>query len=173
MSKDYGSVAPKERINIVYRPASGDENTSVELPLKLLAIGEYILSEDDRQLESMNPVSVDKDNFDSVMSAHNVVLNALVPDTISAKSGLEEKYLSINIKFNSIKDFTPDALVENIPELKRIVSMRDALKALKGPLGNIPAFRKRLQELVSDNQIRLLIMKELDIINSSDDREDV
>ena len=31
-----GSVAPKERVNIVYRPATGDAQAEVELPLKLL-----------------------------------------------------------------------------------------------------------------------------------------
>ena len=33
-----GSVAPKERVNIVYRPAIGDAKAEVELPLKLLVV---------------------------------------------------------------------------------------------------------------------------------------
>ncbi len=36
-----GSVAPKERVNIVYRPATGDAQAEVELPLKLLVMGDY------------------------------------------------------------------------------------------------------------------------------------
>ena len=38
MAKE-GSVAPKERVNIVYRPATGDAKVEVELPLKLLILG--------------------------------------------------------------------------------------------------------------------------------------
>ena len=34
MAKE-ASVAPKERINIVYRPATGDVKEDVELPLKI------------------------------------------------------------------------------------------------------------------------------------------
>ena len=31
---DDGSVAPKERVNIVYKPATGDAQEQVELPLQ-------------------------------------------------------------------------------------------------------------------------------------------
>ena len=35
MAKE-GSVAPRERVNIVYKPATGDAQEEKELPLKLL-----------------------------------------------------------------------------------------------------------------------------------------
>ncbi|PJX88609.1 type VI secretion system contractile sheath small subunit, partial [Escherichia coli] len=40
MSKE-GSVAPKERINIKYIPATGDAQAEVELPLKTLVVGDF------------------------------------------------------------------------------------------------------------------------------------
>ena len=40
MSKE-GSVAPKERVNIVYRPAIGDGREEVELPLRLMVMGDF------------------------------------------------------------------------------------------------------------------------------------
>ena len=40
MAKE-GSVAPKERVNIMYKPATGDAKEEVELPLKLLMLGDY------------------------------------------------------------------------------------------------------------------------------------
>ena len=36
-----GSVAPKERVNIVYKSTTGDQSEDVELPLKMLMIGDY------------------------------------------------------------------------------------------------------------------------------------
>ena len=41
MSKSQSSVAPKERINIKYVPATGDQQAEVELPLKLLVTGDF------------------------------------------------------------------------------------------------------------------------------------
>jgi type VI secretion system protein ImpB len=39
--------------------------------------------------------------------------------------------------------------------------LREALKALKGPLGNVPAFKKKITELVSDETTRAQLLKEL------------
>jgi len=41
--------------------------------------------------------------------------------------------------------------------------LRDALKALKGPLGNAPEFRKKIQELVKDEGTKQRLLKELGI----------
>jgi len=46
MAKE-GSVAPKERVNIVYKPATGGAQEEVELPLKLMMLGDYTLRADD------------------------------------------------------------------------------------------------------------------------------
>ena len=58
-----GTVAPRERVNIVYRPALGDAQEQIELPLKLLIMGDFTGKEDDRMLEDRETVEIDKDNF--------------------------------------------------------------------------------------------------------------
>ena len=50
MSKE-GSVAPKERVNITYKPATGNAKEEVELPLKLLMLGDYTQRPDPTPLE--------------------------------------------------------------------------------------------------------------------------
>ena len=47
MSKD-GSIAPKERVNIVYKSATHGAISEVELPLKVLAMGDYTGRRDER-----------------------------------------------------------------------------------------------------------------------------
>jgi type VI secretion system protein ImpB len=69
----------------------------------------------------------------------------------------------VSLKFESLRDFEPDAIVEKVPELKEIIELRNALKALKGPLGNVPDFRKKLQALVSDEGMRSKLLAELGI----------
>ena len=51
MAKE-GSVAPKERINIKYSPSTGDAQEEVELPLKMMMMGDYTLRADDTPLRS-------------------------------------------------------------------------------------------------------------------------
>ena len=38
MAKE-GSVAPKERINVTFKPATGGAQEELELPLKLMVLG--------------------------------------------------------------------------------------------------------------------------------------
>ncbi|MDY6816409.1 MAG: type VI secretion system contractile sheath small subunit, partial [Pseudomonadota bacterium] len=41
MSSKDSSVAPKERINIKYVPATGDHQAETELPLKMFVVGDF------------------------------------------------------------------------------------------------------------------------------------
>ena len=155
-----GSVAPKERVNIVYKPATGDAQQEVELPLKVLVMGDYTMRDDDSQLESRKPINIDKDNFNEVMKGQKLKLDVGVANKLSDDP---EAKINASLKFNSLADFNPDSIVSQVPELKKLIEMRDALKALKGPLGNVPAFQKKLKELVTDEGTRERLLKELGI----------
>lgn len=159
MAKE-GSVAPKERVNIVYKPATGDAKEEVELPLKLLVMGDFTLRDDETPVENRKTINVDKDNLNDVLKAQNVRLTTNVKSTLSDDPDAQ---LTVDLDFQSMKDFDPDAIVQKVPELKKLVDLRDALKALKGPLGNVPTFRKKIQELVQDEGTRDRLLKELGI----------
>lgn len=159
MAKE-GTVAPKERVNIVYRPATGDAKEEVELPLKLLVVGDFTGRQDDRMLEDRDPINIDKDNFNEVMKGQNLNLDVNVADKIS---GDPDKELSLSLKFESIKDFSPESVAKNTPELNKLLELREALQALKGPMSNRPEFRKKIQEIVKDEAAREKLLKELNL----------
>ena len=48
-------------------------------------------------------------------------------------------------------------------ELKRLLDLRESLKSLKGPMSNVPEFRKKIQELVKDETARKQLLKEMGI----------
>ena len=153
-----GSVAPKERVNIVYRPATGDAKEEVELPLKIMVLGDFTLQKDERLLEDRDPINIDKDNFSDVMASQNLGIKVNVDNKLTDDP---EAKLTLDLKFRNLKDFEPDAIVQNVPELAKMMELREALKALKGPLANVPDFRKKLQELVGDEDARNKVLKEL------------
>lgn len=159
MAKE-ASVAPKERVNIVYRPATGDAKEEVELPLRILVMGDFTQSPDDRMLEEREPINIDKDNFTEVLKEQNISMNLTVPNKIS---GEPDDEMSVNLNFESIKDFEPEAIARNTPELNKLLELREALTALKGPLSNVPDFRKKLQDLVKDDAARDQLLKELGV----------
>jgi type VI secretion system protein ImpB len=159
MAKE-ASVAPKERVNIVYRPATGDAKEEVELPLKVLVMGDFTMAKDERPVEDRAPVNIDKDNFDEVLNGTNVKMEAVVPNKLTDEADAQMK---VSLDFKRMKDFDPDTIVEKVPELKKLMELRNALKALKGPLGNVPEFRKKIQDLVKDEGTKERLLKELGI----------
>ncbi len=159
MAKE-GSVAPKERVNIVYRPATGDAKEEIELPLRLLVMGDFTLRQDDRMVEEREPVSIDKDNFNEVLKAQNVGLNLTVPNKLS---GEPDDEMAVSLNFGSLKDFGPEAVAKSVPELNKLLELRQALTSLKSPLSNVPEFRKKIQDLVKDEGAREKLLKELGV----------
>lgn len=160
MSKE-GSVAPKERVNIVYRPATGDAKEEVELPLKLMVLGDFTQREDDRSVEDREPISVDKNNFNDVMKGQGLGMTVSVPNKLVEDDF--EAQMAVTLRFENINDFTPDAIVRQVPELARLLELRESLKALKGPLANVPEFRRKVQEMVSDEKARAALLSELNL----------
>lgn len=159
MAKE-GSVAPKERVNIVYKPETGDAKEEVELPLKLLVVGDFTQQSDERMVEDRDPVSIDKDNFNEVLKGQNLELNIGVANKLGDDPDAQ---MALNLKFDSLKDFDPDQIISQVPELQKLMELREALKALKSPLSNVPEFRKKVQSLVKDEGARERLLKELGI----------
>ncbi|KPY37284.1 MULTISPECIES: type VI secretion system contractile sheath small subunit [Pseudomonas syringae group] len=159
MAKE-GSVAPKERINVTFKPATGGNQEEIELPLKLLAIGDYTHRRDERKVEDRKPISIDKMTFDEVLAKQELELTLNVPNRLQDEEGVTEE-LPVKLRVNSMKDFNPASLVDQVPELKKLMELRDALVALKGPLGNAPAFRKAIESVLADDESRGRVLGEL------------
>ena len=157
MSKE-SSVAPTERVNIVYKPATGNAQEQVELPLKVLMLGDFTGQEDARPLEQRAPINVDKANFNEVMAQQNLKVTLTAADKLSADANAT---MNVTLQFKNLNDFSPESVVNQVPELKKLLELRSALNALKGPLGNLPAFRKKLQALLADEDGRKALIKEL------------
>ncbi|WP_195913637.1 type VI secretion system contractile sheath small subunit, partial [Salmonella enterica] len=75
-----------------------------------------------------------------------------------AKDGDE---MNISLEIKSLNDFSPDSVAKQVPELNKLLELREALTALKGPLGNLPAFRAQLQALLENEESREQLLREI------------
>lgn len=153
-----GSVAPKERINIAYKSDTGGASESVELPLKLLVLDDFTGKDNDEVIEDRDPINVNKENFNDVVKSHNLSASFSVANKLEEGSDDE---ISVDLKMTSIKDFDPARVAEQVPELASLLELRRALQALRGPLGNVPAFRKTIQAILENDETRAQVMAEL------------
>lgn len=159
MSSKDGSVAPKERINIKYVPATGDQQAESELPLKMFVVGDFKGHAEETPIEERKAISVDKNNFRSVMKEAELTLSTTVSNQLEEQAD----ELPVNLELQSLDDFSPDSIARQVPELNKLIELREALVALKGPLGNVPSFRAKLQELLDSDNARETLLSELEL----------
>ncbi len=152
-----GSVAPRERVNIRYQSATGDMTEERELPLKMLFVGDYTLRQDETPVAERKPININKDNFSKVMEGQDLNLEFGVENKLEEEGG----DMAVNLKFKSLNDFTPEKIAEQVPELNKLLELRQALTALKSPLGNNKDFKKKIREIIDNEEARNQILAEL------------
>ncbi|MFG5089003.1 type VI secretion system contractile sheath small subunit [Campylobacter lari] len=151
-----GSSAPKERINITYKAKTNGQNAEIELPLKLMIMAN-LTGKDKQNLEDREIVSINKINFNQVMQKLDIKTQFNVKNTL----GGDAEELDINLKISSMKDFSPDNIVQQVPELNKLMRLREALMALKGPMGNIPNFRKAVLDALKNEKTKEQLLLEI------------
>ena len=154
------SESPKERINVTYKPATGGATEEIEIPYKTLVLGDFNPDEEFTTVEDKKPINVNKSNFNDVLQKQNISLNISVDNKLTDE---EDATLEATIHFNSMKDFSPENIVEQVDELKKLQELRESLMSLKGPLGNIPAFRKAIAGAIENPEEAAKLLAELGI----------
>lgn len=146
MSNSYQNEIPKARVNIKLDLHTGNASKKMELPLKLLVTGDFSNGQEQRVLSEREKVNVNKNNFDSVLAEFSPSLNISVENTL-AGDGSEE---NVRLTFSNMKDFTPEQVARQIPQLKAMLAMRNLLRDLKANLLDNVTFRKELETILKN-----------------------
>ncbi|MDY1038585.1 type VI secretion system contractile sheath small subunit [Enterobacteriaceae bacterium RIT714] len=146
MSGSYQEEIPKARINLKLSLHTGNAQKKTELPLKLLVTGDFSNGEEQRPLSEREKVNINKNNFNSVLSDFSPSVNLTVENTL-AGDGSEE---NVRLSFKDMKDFEPEQVARQIPQLKAMLAMRSLLRDLKSNLLDNATFRKELEVILRD-----------------------
>ncbi|EBS1324041.1 type VI secretion system contractile sheath small subunit [Salmonella enterica subsp. enterica serovar Muenchen] len=157
MSDSFQNEVPKARVNLKLDLHTGGAGKKTELPLKLLVAGDFSHGQESAPLSEREKVSVNKNNFDSVLSEYSPKVNLTVKNTL-ADDGSEE---NISLKFQSMNDFSPEQVSRQIPQLKAMLSMRNLLRDLKANLLDNQSFRKELEKILLDPALSAELRAEL------------
>jgi len=154
------SESPKERINITYKPKTDGLSEEIEIPYKMMVVGEFNPDEEEKPVEEKKAININKGNFNEVLKNQDINISFTVDDKLSGEEGAE---LNIDLDINSITDFSPESIVNEVDELKKLIDLRESLIALKGPLGNVPAFRKAIENAITDEDEKKKLLDELGV----------
>ena len=158
--ESFQNEIPPSRVNIRYVKDTGGATEEVELPLKMLVVGDFTGREDETPLEDRKRISIDKNNFGEVLKEEHLGVDLVVPNT--PLGGDEE--MAVKLQFNSLDDFTPTGIARQIPELNTMLEVRNLLKDLKARVISNREFRKELEKILKDKSQMDAVMAELDKI---------
>lgn len=156
----FQSEIPKVRVNIQLDLHTGSAQKKVELPLKILALGDFSNGKENRPVSERSPVNINKNNFDSVLSELNPNVTYAVQNTL-LQDGSEE---NVKLNFSGIKDFEPEAVARQIPQLRAMLAMRNLLRDLKSNLLDNADFRKSLESILKDPALSQELRDELNAL---------
>lgn len=144
----------KNRVSITYDVETNGAVETKELPFVVGVIGDFSAHKEDREeLEDRTFYQIDKDNFDAVLNRIGPELKLKVDNTLVEDGSQFEAALS----FSSMKDFQPDALIEQVDPLKKLAETRQQLKTLLSKADRSRDLEKLLKEVLqSADQINAL-----------------
>lgn len=154
---------PKARVNISLNLNTGGAQKKVELPLKLLTTGDFSNGKATGTLAEREKINIDKNNFDAVLSELNPEVNVTVKNTLT-DDGSEE---NIHLSFQKMKDFEPEAVARQVPQLKAMLAMRNLLRDLKSNLLDNTTFKKEFEKILKDPALSEKLRGELNALAPS------
>ena len=157
VSKSFQNEVPKARVNIKLDLHTGGAQKNTELPLKLMVMGDYSNGKEQRPLSVRGKVGINNNNFDSVLAEFSPTLklaveNALLNDAADT---------SVELSFQSMKDFEPEHVARQIPQLRALLAMRNLLRDLKSNLLDNATFRQELERILKDDELSNELRAEL------------
>jgi type VI secretion system protein ImpB len=163
MAESFQNEVPKARVNIKLDLHTGGASKKVELPLKLLVMGDYSNGQNTLALGERTKVSVNKNNFDAVLAELNPKAKIAVENTL-AGDGTD---LPVDLDFKSMEDFSPAKVAERVPELRALMSARNLLRDLKSNLLDNTTFRRELEKILVDPKLSASLRADLQGIAES------
>ncbi len=119
----------KPRVHIKYEVETENGTLEKELPFVVGVLGDYTgnAPREFVPVKERQFITIDKDNFEQVMQQLGPGLSLTVKNTLSTN----EELLNVALSFNSLNDFSPERVVEQVPVLKRLLDLRNALRDLQ------------------------------------------
>jgi type VI secretion system protein ImpB len=146
----------KNRVSVTYDVETNGAVETKELPFVVGVIGDYSGHRQDKQeVDERTFYNVDKDNFDNVMKRIGPELSLKVDNVLAN----DDSQFEASLRFNSMKDFEPESIVEQVEPLKKLVETRNQLKVLLSKADRSRDLEKLLKE----------VLQSADTINSLSD----
>ncbi len=138
------------RVQLTYDVEKGDAIEQKELPFVVGVVGDFSAQSEAElpRLKDRKFVNIDVDNFDDVMRGLEPRAAYRVKNRLTDEDGT----FGVDLKFRSVEDFRPEAVVQQIEPLKELLDIRTKLADLRNKLAGNDRLEDLLGEVLSSTE---------------------
>jgi type VI secretion system protein ImpB len=140
------------RVQLTYDVEIGGASESKELPFVVGVMGDFTGQPDpDKPLARLKDrkfVNVDLDTFDEVLEGIAPRASYRVKNKLSPEGG----EFAVNLEFKKLEDFRPEAVVEQVEPLRKLLDARTKLSDLRNKLAGNERLEDALGEVLSNTE---------------------
>lgn len=149
----------KPRVHIKYEVETEGAMVAKELPFVVGVLGDFS-GDPNQPLKPFGErkfVQIDRDNFDDVMRRMTPGLNITVENTLEG----DGTQLPVSLKFESMKDFEPGSVVNQVPALKALLDARNELRDLMSKADRSEELERLLEGILQNHNDLSKLVSEL------------
>jgi len=146
----------KPRVHIKYDVETEGGVEKKELPFVVGVLGDFSADATETlpSVKERKFINIDRDNFNGVMNRMKPGLKLKVDNKLS---GNKDEKVSVNLKFESLDDFEPENVVNQVDSLKALKDVRNKLRDLLTKSDRSEKLETLLEEILQNsNQIKSL-----------------
>jgi type VI secretion system protein ImpB len=145
----------KPRVHITYDVETEGAQIERELPFVVGVMGDF--SGDPtaplRPMADRKFIQIDRDNFNDVMASMNPGLKLKVDNKLSEEGG----QMGVDLKFNSLDDFEPGRVAQQVPALRALMETRAKLRDLASKVDRSEELEGLLEQVLkNENELKSL-----------------
>lgn len=146
------------RVHITYDVEIGDAIEMKELPFVMGVLADLSGNPDEplARLRDRKFVEIDRDNFNAVMKGMKPRLAFWVDNTLTN----DDSKIGVELRFNSMEDFGPERVVQQIEPLRKLLETRRQLSALLAKADGNDRLSEQLQDIISNTELLQRASKE-------------
>jgi type VI secretion system protein ImpB len=141
----------RPRVHITYQVETEGARVQRELPFVMGVMGDFSGNQPTQKMKPLKDrrfVAIDRDNFNEVMSKFAPGLGFRVKNTLK-DDGSE---MAVALKFNSMADFEPAKIVDQVEPLKKLMEARDKLRDLLTKVDRSDELENLLEKVLKETQ---------------------
>lgn len=141
----------KPRVHITYDVEIGEATEKKHLPFLMGVVGDFSGNNPTGTIKPLRDrkfVNIDRDNINDVLKSMTPGVSMEVENTLANDGSM----MKVNLKFESMEDFNPANVAQQVEPLKKLLDVRNQLKELRSKIDVSTDLEATLEQVLKNTE---------------------